>query len=436
MFSGRYPHNLDDDASDWCGNFTSQREDTILVGLSEGANYVVAQHGKWYNQEDTFCTPGYVPQWKKGPLGEASDLYLLCQEGVYFGNLFNNNGVLERGGPRDYMTSLLGNRSLDFLRNATVAGSPPWVNYIGFHAPHLPATPAPWYAEAPVPSMAPRTPAWNKGWEDKHFVINNGVDKPMSLGLINGSDQLHAQRLRTLKSVDDYIRDAVTLLEASGALDSTYIFFLSDHGYHLGQHGLWCEKAMPYDLDTRIPFYVKGPGIPPGSTSDALVAMNVDLGPTLLELAGTPNAWPLNKGIQRDGVSLTPLLETPSAPHPPGWRTQMLIEFVGWTTPYEWLSPRQFQLTQSNDTGLINGASNRWVALRTRNATHNSLIADFRPPGSEGKVSTNWTEIYDVNTDLEFIVNLAVDGRIPQSVIDTMREELWAVAECRGGSCP
>ena len=114
----------------------------------------------------------------------------------------------------------------------------------------------------------------------------------------------------------------------------------------------------------------------------------------------------------------------------------MLIEFVGWITPYEWLSPRQFQLTQSNDTGLINGASNRWVALRTKNATHNTLVADFRPPGAEGKASTNWTEVYDISRDPEAIVNLAVDGRIPQTVVEAMRDDLWAVAECKGASCP
>ncbi len=81
--------------------------------------------------------------------------------------------------------------------------------------------------------QAPRTPAWNKGWEDKHFVINNGIDKPMNAALINGSDTLHMQRLRSLLSVDDYIREAVALLAETGALANTFVWFTSDHGYHL-----------------------------------------------------------------------------------------------------------------------------------------------------------------------------------------------------------
>lgn len=439
LFSGRYPHNLGDDTLGWCGNFSAEREDSILVALGN-AGYVVGQTGKWYNEEGekpvSFCTNGYLPAWKDNATarGIASDAYLLCEEGVYFGNSFNENGAIIRRGtaPSDYMTSVIGNRSLSFLQNASRT-SMPWAHYVAFHAPHLPATPAPWYANAPVPATAPRTSAWNVGWEEKHFVVNNGIDKPMSPGLINGSDVLHGQRLRALLSVDDYIRDVVALLAAEGALDNTFIFYTSDHGYHLGQWGLWCEKAMPYDHDTRVPFLVRGPRVPAGSSTDALVAMNVDLGATLLDLAGVPDAWPSAHG-RRDGVSLSPLLASPASP-PAAWRDRMLIEFVGWQTPDEWLSPAQFDLTPSQDAGLINGASNRWTALRIVNASMNVLVADYRPPRTGGKGATNFTEIFDATAD-EFIVNLAVGNRIPTGSIEALRDELWSVADCVGDECP
>jgi hypothetical protein len=331
------------------------------------------------------------------------------------------------------MTAVLGNRSLAFLRNAT-AQALPWVQYVGFHAPHLPATPAPWYASAPVPVAAPRTRAWNVGWEGKHFVVDNGVDKPMSAGLINGSDVLYGQRLRSLLSVDDFIGAAMEHLEGVGALQNTFVLFTSDHGYHLGQWGMWCEKAMPYDHDTRVPLFVRGPGVAAGSVVGALVAMNVDVGPTLLELAGAANAWPSGTA-QRDGRSLAPLLRDPSAP-PSGWRERMLIEFVGWITAYEWLTPKQFGLTPSTDGGLINGAANRWVALRVANASAITLTADFRPPNTIGREATNWTEIYDLAADEESLVNLAVGARLPQRTVDQMRDELWAVAGCAGTACP
>lgn len=145
LFSGRYPHNLGDDSLGWCGNFSSAREDSLLVALGN-AGYVVGQAGKWYNEEaetQSFCTPGYVPAWKDASArGNASDSFLLCQEGIYYGNPYNENGAIVKRGqaPSDYQTSVIGNLSLAFLRNAT-AGSAPWVNFVAFNAPHLPPHP-------------------------------------------------------------------------------------------------------------------------------------------------------------------------------------------------------------------------------------------------------------------------------------------------------
>jgi len=136
-------------------------------------------------------------------------------------------------------------------------------------------------------------------------------------------------------------------------------------------------------------------------------------------------------------VSLAPLLAAPrGAPPPPGWRDRMLIEFVGWVTPDEWLTPAEFDLTPSTDAGLINGASNRWTALLVANATAHTLVADWRPPGRDGRAATNWTEAYDLNTDPESLVNLAVKGRAPAERIAAMRDEMWAVAYCAGAECP
>ena len=45
-------------------------------------------------------------------------------------------------------------------------------------------------------------------------------------------------------------------LEKANQLNNTYIFFTSDHGYHLGQYGIALDKRLPYDTDIRIPFFV------------------------------------------------------------------------------------------------------------------------------------------------------------------------------------
>ena len=262
------------------------------------------------------------------------------------------------------------------------------------------------------------------------------------------AETLPRVRLCSLMSVDDVVHDCLALLAARGVLDDTYIIYSSDHGYHLGQWGLWSEKvgeggrrghgtaapgvasrgasrrvqANPLETDVRVPLAIRGPGIAPGSaTLPSVLVSNIDLAPTMLDWAGAPNAWPSGVGV-RDGRSLVPVLAGAAAaaaaeeaqappkavPPPPGWRDRLLLEFVGWPvrgpprgpcayapgTPisfsrpqsYEWLSPCSYGFIDpsacagpSPPAGLINAASNNWVALRVVNATDDFVYAEVRP---------------------------------------------------------
>jgi N-acetylglucosamine-6-sulfatase len=446
LFSGRFPHNLDDDEDGWCGNYSSAMEDTWLHSLKlfPTKPYTIGQFGKYWNGGEgtsgIFCSKNYTPAWFT--ISDGDDLLLLCEEGVYFGNLYNDRGIDVKANETDYMTSVLSNRTLQFLEKVSSDLTKPWIAYFAPHAPHLPASPAPWYINASVPNHAPRPSNYNIGWEDKHFQINNGIDKPMSQALINGSDNLHASRLRALMSVDDAIREFIAVLEKNGAIDSTYIIATSDHGYRLGQWGLWCEKASPYETDARVPLSIRGPLVSPGSNITALVSMNVDIGATILDLAGIPDQWP-SGNIKRDGKSLVPILA--GGPSPNNWRDRVIVEFVGWQEQ-EWLSPCQFGLTEPNfidcsgstqPAGLINSPSNRYTSIRVLNTTHNFLYAEWRTAlSSLERINTNWTEAYDLRIDPGEITNLAVKGKISKDELEAWSNELWKVATCEGEDCP
>lgn len=442
LFSGRYPHNLNDNSLGWCGNFTAQREDNFLTAI-KSAGWTVGQFGKWYNEEGSFCHDGYMPTWKKS---STDDFFVMCEEVRYYNMTYNSNGKIITTGdaPTDYLTSVIGNRTMQWLDNVTANGNPtPWIGYVALHAPHLPATPAPWYLNAPLPSPgyphAPRTPNWNTGWADKHWQIDNGIDKPMSEALINASDTLWANRLRSLMSVDDLVSDMFSLLEQRGQLDNTFIFYTTDHGYHLGQWGVWSEKANPYDMDARVLLAARGPGVATGASTAAMVS-NLDLAPTLMDIAGVPNRWPSGTE-QRDGKSILSLLQSNSTEPPAGWRDRLVVEFVGWQT-VQWLAPCQYgqaptPCPANPPAGMTNAQSNCYASLRVINGSTNTLIADYRPQFAPMHPATaNWTEAYDLSSDPWQLNNLAVKGRAPPSQIAAMRADLWTVATCRGTACP
>ena len=95
---------------------------------------------------------------------------------------------------------------------------------------------------------------------DKQWILRQKV--PMDAQKIQFVDLLHRRRLQTLLSVDDSVARIVSTLQSLGIENETYIFFTSDHGYHLGQFALVKGKSMPFESDIRVPFYVRGPNIP------------------------------------------------------------------------------------------------------------------------------------------------------------------------------
>jgi len=106
-------------------------------------------------------------------------------------------------------------------------------------------------------------------------------------------------------------------------LDNTYIIYTSDNGYHLGQFGIPIDKRQPYESDLRVPMYVRGPGIKPATKITSSFALNIDVAPTVLELAGVPKH--MVQSFNFDGQSLKSLLIEGETSRD----TQFLVEYYG-----------------------------------------------------------------------------------------------------------
>lgn len=122
--------------------------------------------------------------------------------------------------------------------------------------------------------------------------------------------------------VDAQVGRLLEALEKNGLMEKTIMVFWSDHGYFLGEKGLW-YKRKAFELSARMPMIVAGPGIARGGTSSRTVEL-VDLYPTLADLCG------LAPPAKLDGRSLRQLLVNPQAK----WNKPAITQV--WHNPRSW----------------------------------------------------------------------------------------------------
>jgi arylsulfatase A-like enzyme len=121
---------------------------------------------------------------------------------------------------------------------------------------------------------------------------------------IQGLVDDNRQRRQSLLAVDEAVNGIVKTLARTGQLDNTYIVFVGDNGYVLGQHRISKGKYFPYEPALNIPFIVRGPGVRAGVTFDQMVTL-MDVTPTILDLAGAEPT-----GREPDGLSLKAALKS------------------------------------------------------------------------------------------------------------------------------
>ena len=117
--------------------------------------------------------------------------------------------------------------------------------------------------------------------------------------------------------LDAQVGKVLAELERLGLADDTIIVFWSDHGFHLGEQGLWC-KTSNFELDARVPLIISTPEMDDtqrGRHTDSLVEL-LDLFPTLVDLCGLP------AGSGLEGVSLRPVIDDATSSVKPAAFTQ------------------------------------------------------------------------------------------------------------------
>ena len=175
----------------------------------------------------------------------------------------------------------------------------PFFVVAGFHKPHVPHTAPKNYFDLHPPAKMP-TPPEPPGHEK--FIPAMARAPRSEFGLTLEQRRAIVQHYYAATSfMDAQVGLLLDELEQQKLWDSTIVVFMSDHGWHLGEHGGFYAKMSLMDESARAPLIVVAPGVKPGSATSA-IAEYVDLFPTLTELTGL--AAPT--GLQ--GTSLVPVI--------------------------------------------------------------------------------------------------------------------------------
>jgi N-acetylglucosamine-6-sulfatase len=250
---------------------------------------------------------------EKRPLPEYD--YWAASQQVYIDPAVNLNGRwMSTSGHQTY---ILRDFAQSFLEQADQLNQP-FLLIFAPRAPHLPAIPAPGdetlYPDLPVY----RPPSHNEA--DVSDKPNWVQQLPLySSTRITAWDQRRKEQLQTLHGADLAVDSLLTTLEEQGKLDTTLVIFLSDNGYLYAEHRLG-GKQVPYQEAVRVPFALRYPPLVRTPRTDNHLVANIDIAPTILDLAGLPIPADI------DGRSLRPLLERGGT-----WRDELLLE--GWQTP-------------------------------------------------------------------------------------------------------
>jgi iduronate 2-sulfatase len=220
----------------------------------------------------------------------------------------------------DYADGRIAQEALRRLRSAKERlehDRTPFFLAVGFVRPHLPFSapkkywdlhdpmklPQPTSSEFPIGSPAV---AHKRGGEITAYTPvpdapNTTIVESLQRQLIHGY-------YASTSYVDAQIGLVTAELDRLGLRQNTVIVLWGDHGYHLGDHGIW-TKHTNYEQATHIPLLISAPGVTAPHSHTAHLAETVDLFPTLAELAHLPAPT----GPQPiDGLSLVPVLKDPS----------------------------------------------------------------------------------------------------------------------------
>jgi iduronate 2-sulfatase len=206
----------------------------------------------------------------------------------------------------------------DKVMELAARDSRPFFLSVGFFRPH-------------TPYVAPKEPYFGYYPLDKMPIVEgvkeDQVDIP-SAAIMNSkkveqdmTDRLRREAMQayyaSITFLDTQVGRVIDSLDRLKLSDNTIIVFTSDHGYHMGEHGLYQKQSL-FEGSSRVPLFIVAPGVSKPSQVAASPISQVDLFPTLAELCG------VTKPTNLQGQSLVSILKDASQ-EGRGWAVTQLL---------------------------------------------------------------------------------------------------------------
>lgn len=234
-----------------------------IAELMQKQGYETAFIGKWHMARLASPRPGF-DHWVS-----------FHGQGHYFTNTLNVDGQWELC--RNYITDELTDRAIKYLKQPH---DRPFLMFLSHKAVHQPFDPADRdsnrFAGEPVPDF-----------NDPADQVGN--QEPWKSNRRPGSGDLLIKRYRqTLASVDDDLGRLLDTLDELKLSENTVVIYVGDNGYLMGEHGGLWDKRAPFEPSIRVPIIMRYPGNLKAGSVDSNLVLNLDLVPTILELAQAP----------------------------------------------------------------------------------------------------------------------------------------------------
>ncbi len=267
--------------------------------LLQKAGYDTAFIGKWHMDGQEGPRPGFN-RWVsfKG-------------QGSYDNPIINVDGVTSKHS--GYMTDILTDYAVSWLRKSR---KEPFCLYLCHKAVHGPFKPAERHAHI----FDQIKPEWPTSSQEELTGKPDWFVNRQQMRRGKQTDEEFAQFVRryyaTVMGIDESVGKVLAALDELGVTDNTVIAFAGDNGFFIGEHGM-LDKRAAYEESIRIPFLMRYPKmIKPGTTVEKMV-LNIDLCPTMLDIAGIQ----IPQGLH--GRSLKPLFDGSAS----NWREDFLYEY-------------------------------------------------------------------------------------------------------------